>query len=200
MSCFFLLIALMHAYALRQFDAAEAVQDPHDLFLIDHDAVGLVEHLLHDRVRVVRLLAAVLAARRTRPPCRLRAGRGGTAPSTAIRSRMLSGFIRFSSSRMPSHSSWNTPLASPRCSSSYVSSSSSGNFMRVDVDAARPLDELDAVVEHREVPQAEEVHLEHADLLEDAHLPLRRHRRRRRPCRRPRRRPCGRPAAPARSR
>ena len=44
-----------------QLDAAEAVQDPHDLFLVDHDAVGLGQDFLHDRVRIGRLLAAVLA-------------------------------------------------------------------------------------------------------------------------------------------
>ena len=44
-----------------QLDAAQAVEDAHDLFLKDHDAVGLAQDFLHDRVRVGRLLAAVLA-------------------------------------------------------------------------------------------------------------------------------------------
>ena len=89
-------------------------------------------------------------------------------------SRMLSGLSRLSSSRMPSDSSWNTPLASPFCSSSYVSWSSSGRLIQVDLDAARLLDEPDGVVKQRQRAQAEEVHLEQADLLEVAHDPLRR--------------------------
>ena len=45
--------------------------------------------------------------------------------------------------------------------------------VQVDLDAARLLDQLDGVVEHRQRAQAEEVHLEQADLFQVAHDPLR---------------------------
>ena len=44
-----------------QLDAAEPVEDAHTLFLVDHDAVGLREDLFHDRMRIDRLLPAMLA-------------------------------------------------------------------------------------------------------------------------------------------
>ena len=43
-----------------QRDAAQAVDDPHDLLLIDHHAVRFFEHVLHHRVLVFRLLPPVL--------------------------------------------------------------------------------------------------------------------------------------------
>src|SRR5207245_10831397 len=45
----------------RQLDATQAVENPHDLLLIAHDAVRLGQDIRHDRVRINRLLAAVLA-------------------------------------------------------------------------------------------------------------------------------------------
>ena len=87
---------------------------------------------------------------------------------------MLSGFIRFSSSRMPSDSSWNTPLASPRCKQLVGLRVVERQLVQVDLDAARLLDQLDGVVEQRQRAQAEEVHLEQADLFQVAHDPLRR--------------------------
>ena len=45
---------------LRELDPAEPVQDPHDLFLVDHDPVGLFQDVLHHRVFVARLLPAAL--------------------------------------------------------------------------------------------------------------------------------------------
>ena len=41
--------------------AAQDLRGLHDLFLVDHDAVGLGQHLGHQRVRVLDFLAAVLA-------------------------------------------------------------------------------------------------------------------------------------------
>ena len=59
-SVFFLEIALMQAYAWESSIPPEAVEDPHDLFLVDHDPVGLFQDVLHHRVFVARLLPASL--------------------------------------------------------------------------------------------------------------------------------------------
>jgi hypothetical protein len=46
---------------LAQRDAAQLVDDLHDLFLVDHDAVGLIGELIDDGVDLGHVLAAVLA-------------------------------------------------------------------------------------------------------------------------------------------
>ena len=61
----FLGLLLAHGTA-QQVGAAQAVATQHlrglhDLLLVDHDAVGLGQHRLHQRVRVLHRLAAVLA-------------------------------------------------------------------------------------------------------------------------------------------
>ncbi len=40
----------------RQLDVAQAIEDPHHLFLVDHHAVGLFQHFLHHRVLVLGCL------------------------------------------------------------------------------------------------------------------------------------------------
>ena len=45
---------------MRELDVPQAVQDPHDLFLIDHHPVGFFQHLLENGMQVRGLLAAVL--------------------------------------------------------------------------------------------------------------------------------------------
>ena len=65
-------------------------------------------------------------------------------------------------------------MASPRCSRAYVSRVVERQLVQVDLLAARLLDQPHGVVQQRQRAQAEEVHLEHADLLQVAHDPLRR--------------------------
>ncbi len=45
---------------LGQLDAAQAIEDPHDLFLVDHHPVGLFQDVLHHRMLVLGLLPAML--------------------------------------------------------------------------------------------------------------------------------------------
>ena len=59
-SVFFFEIALIVRIRLGELDASQAVEDPHDLLLVDHHAVGLFQDLLEDGVEVDGLLAAVL--------------------------------------------------------------------------------------------------------------------------------------------
>ncbi len=63
-----------------QLDAAQTVEDAHDLFLIDHDAVGLGQDFFHDRVRIGRLFAAVLAVDVGVDHAAAAAGRADTGP------------------------------------------------------------------------------------------------------------------------
>ncbi len=58
---------------------------------------------------------------------------------------------------MPVDSIWNTPEVRPSESIWKVSGSSSGNGVQVKVGGW--LDHLHRVVQHRQVPQAQEVHL-----------------------------------------
>ena len=65
---------------------------------------------------------------------------------------------------MPDDSNWKTPVASPRASISYV-------FAVVERERRRcraAADELDRLVDHVEVAQAEEVHLQQAERLDVA--------------------------------
>jgi hypothetical protein len=103
---------LPQAVRLVQREAAEAVGDAHHLLLVDAHAVRLLQHLLERRVRVARLLLAVLpsdegvdhaASERPRPVER----QDGDEVLERVR------LERASSSRMPSDSSWKTPRASP---------------------------------------------------------------------------------------
>ena len=96
-----------------QLDAAQPVEDPHHLLLVDHHAVGLFEDLLHHRVRILGLLAAVLDLDVVVDHAAFqRAGRYSAL--VAMMSRKWSGFIRCSRSRMPPLSSWKIPFVSPR--------------------------------------------------------------------------------------
>src|SRR5215216_2920688 len=86
---------------------------------------------------------------------------GRYSATSATRSSNSVGWTFFSASRMPSDSNWNTPTASPRAIISYVFSS-------------RPArDDVQRVLDHVEVAQAEEVHLQEADLLDRLHRVLR---------------------------
>ena len=46
----------------REFDPAKPVEDAHDLLLVDHDAVGLLKHVFHHGMFIVKLLKTVLAS------------------------------------------------------------------------------------------------------------------------------------------
>ena len=100
-------------------------------------------------------------------------GPGRYKALVAMMSRKWSGFIRCSRSRMPPLSSWKMPLVSPRQSSLKVSESSSGNLIGIDLAARRGTDQVDGLGENRQVPQAEEVHLQQAGRFDVPHGPLR---------------------------
>ena len=99
-------------------------------------------------------------------------GPGRYRALVAMMSRKWSGFIRCNRSRMPPLSNWNMPFVSPRQSRAKVSWSSSGKLVGIDLLAGGLLDQIDHLREDRQVPQAEEVHLQQAGPLHVAHRPL----------------------------
>ena len=86
-----------------------------------------------------------------------------------MRSSNSVGFTSRSASRIPDDSNWNTPVDSPRASIAYGFGSSSGSV--VDVETAS--DELDRLVDHVEVAEPEEVHLQEAEVDDVVHPDLR---------------------------
>ena len=72
---------------------------------------------------------------------------------------------------MPRDSNWKMPLVRPSEKMRKVSGSSSGISSRSSVD---PLlaDDLHRVVDHRQRAQAQEVHLQEPEALDDVHVPL----------------------------
>ena len=70
---------------------------------------------------------------------------------------------------MPDDSNWKTPIESPRASISYVLRSSSGIFAM----SSPRRSSVDRLVDHVEVAEAEEVHLQQAERLDVPHPELR---------------------------
>ena len=99
-------------------------------------------------------------------------GPGRYRALVAMMSRKWSGFIFCSRSRMPPLSNWKMPLVSPRHSSANVSASSSGNLYGSIRSPVGLLDDVDRLGEHRQVAQAEEIHLQQAGPLDVPHRPL----------------------------
>ena len=126
---------------------------------------GVAEDLLQARVGVDDRLLAV--------PCAPRSwgctasGPAGRARTSAIRSSNSVGLTSRSASRIPDDSNWKTPVASP-LREHLVGRRVVERDLR-DVEAA---DQLDRLVDHVEVAQAEEVHLQQAEPLDVAHREL----------------------------
>ena len=96
---------------------------------------------------------------------------------TAATSSNVVGASRSNNERSGPPSSWKTPIVSARRSSSNVFSSSSGIVVDVGPVAGRLLDQVERDLDDVEVAQAEEVHLQQAELFDTVHLVLRHHRR-----------------------
>ncbi len=73
---------------------------------------------------------------------------------------------------MPPLSSWKMPLVSPRQSRANVSCVVQRKLVGIDPLAGGLLDQLDRLGENRQVPQAEEVHLQQAGPLRRRPSPI----------------------------
>src|SRR6185437_6514245 len=98
-------------------------------------------------------------------------GPGRYRATSAIRSSNSVGFTWRRASRMPDDSNWNTPGVA---AGHHLGGLSVVERQRVHVEAhARGLlDHLDGAVDHVEVAQAQEVHLEQPERLDVAHREL----------------------------
>ncbi len=126
---------LAEVVGLVQRVAGELLRHPHHRLLVDHQPVRVAEHRAHVGVQVVDRLAAVLPVGvvvvhvgRHRPGRYSATSAATSSNSVGARARMRA--------RIGPPSSWNTPMESPRRSSSSVGSSSRGDV--VDVRAASP--------------------------------------------------------------
>ena len=91
----------------------------------------------------------------------------------AMRSSNSVGPISRSASFMPGLSNWKTPAESPRASISYVFSSSRGSWS-ISMHTPRVFSMIfERRLDDVEVAQAEEVHLEQAELGDVVHVELR---------------------------
>ncbi len=100
-------------------------------------------------------------------------GPGRYRATSAATSSKLDGASDRMSARIGPPSSWNTPIESPRQSMASVSASSSGTASMSSSTPRVVADDLERVGDHVEVAQAEEVHLQQAEVLDAVHLVLR---------------------------
>ena len=155
----------------RQRNVAQAVEDLHDLFLVGHDAVGLVEHLVQHRVgelvaREAVFVAVVVADHLHRPgPIE---GIGGNQVLEAVGLHLLK--------HVPHAGTIELEHAARLAASEQFQ-----NFrlvgrqaFQVDRRPAPCRHKLDRSLQYRQGLQTQEVHLQQADLLDDVHGPLRR--------------------------
>ena len=106
--------------------AGEALAHAHHRLLVDHQPVGVGQDLLGVRVDVADVLPSVLAVRVVVVHVARPSARAGTARGRRPRRRSRSGPASAGAGRIGPDSSWNTPMVSPRPSSSYTPASSRG--------------------------------------------------------------------------
>ena len=148
-------------------EAGQLLGDLHVLLLVDADAVRRLGDRPQPLVRERHLLLPRLALARRRG-CSP-SGPGRNSATSAIRSSNSVGFTCRSASRIPDDSNWNTPVDSPRAEHLV-------GLRVVERHARRSptlADERDRLVDHVEVAQAEEVHLQQAERLDVLHRELR---------------------------
>ncbi len=98
-------------------------------------------------------------------PGRYSATRAATSPSSV-------GARARTSARMLEPSSWNTPTVSPRFNSSNVAGSSRSTWSMSGRCAGVALDHVERPLDDAQVAQAEEVHLQQAELFDGVHFVL----------------------------
>ena len=161
------------AYALRELDAPQAVQDPHDLFLIDHHAVGFFEDFLEHGMQVSRLLAAVLDVDVLVDHAAVQGagaieGVGGDDVGEAVRLHLDQEVA--DAGRLELEDALGL-AALQELEGLGVVERQTGRGRSATRDA-RSLMSRTAARGGRQVAQAEEVHLQEPGLLDVAHLPL----------------------------
>ena len=152
--------------------AGDALRDLHHLLLVDDDAVRLLQDLLHPRHEVLRLRRAVLAphvlvdhAGVERAGAVERVERGEVLE---LRRARLAEQVDHAARLELEHA-----LGAPFLEEAEDVGIVEREVVDVDVVSVLRLRRLDGVVDDRQRPQAEEVHLQEAHLLDHAHVELR---------------------------
>ena len=177
---------LAQVVRLRAREAGERLGDLHRLLLVEDHALGRLGDRAQALVDVGDRLRVALAARVRRDLVhRARAVERDERDEVLELGR---ADLACSASRMPSDSNWNTPDRVAPGHHLVGLGVVERERRHVGPLAGRALDDVQRVLDHVEVAQAEEVHLEQADLLDRLHRVLRDRavdlRRRPRPCRR----------------
>ena len=157
---------------LREFDSPQPVQNPHDLFLIDHHAVGLVQDRVDNRVQARKRQSFVfdVDVRHHHPPFQ-RAG-----PIKCGRRDNVCEFVRLHLGQQIPHPA-GLELEDPFRLASLKQCKGWLVIQRqldgIDIDTAMLLDVLDRLVEDREVAKTQKVHLQQSGLFDRRTFPLR---------------------------
>ena len=169
---FFLADRLDALVGVGQFDAADAVEDSHDLLLVDHDAVGLFEHRIDQRMHLGRRLAAVFHidvvhdhAAFERAGAVQGGGRDDVGKFVRLHLREqvtnAAGFKLEHALRFAALQQLERFLIVER------------QLDRLDLFSAMLPDVGDRLVQDRQVAEAQKIHLEQAGLLDVRAVPLR---------------------------
>ncbi len=154
-----------------QLDAAELVQNPHHLLLIDHNAVGLGEDFFANWMDVFGLLASVLhldvVADHTsfERPWAIEGVRSDDVPEV-IGPHLLQKIADAAAFE----------LEDPFCFAALQERKGllvvERELVRIDLLAGRLLDDLDRFAENGQIPEPEKIHFQKASRLDISHRPL----------------------------
>ncbi len=155
--------------------ASHRLGHPHHLLLVDHQAVGVRQHRLQRRVGVGDSLAPVLAV----GVVVVGVGRHRARPVEGVEGGdVLEGRRRQRAHQRPHGPALQLEDPHGVPAAQHLESRRIVKGYRVDVRtcARRGLDQVQGALDHREVAQAQDVHLEQAQLLHPVHLVLSHHR------------------------
>ena len=157
---------------LRQVNPAESVQNPHHLFLVDHHAVGLIHDRIDDRMDPWQRLLPVLdlhVGHDHAPFERAGSveGRGGDDVGEFVGLHLGQQVAHPARLKLEDAFGFATLK---QCKRGLVVER---QLDRIDLDPAMLSHILHGLVENREVPQPEKVHLEQTGLLDRRAFPLR---------------------------
>ena len=154
-----------------ELDVAQAVENPHHLFLVDHDAIGLGEDFFHHWMRINRLFPAMLAIdvgfdHAAAERAGAIEGVTGDQVVNVVRPHALEKVADAVGFQLE-HSLGVAALQ--ECEGGRIVER---NLLQVELHAARLFDEPDRMIVQGQRPESQKVHLEQADLLQIAHDPL----------------------------
>ena len=173
--CLFLFADRLNAgVRFGQRDIAEAIQDPHHLFLVDHDRVGLFQNLFQHRVLVLGLLATMFDVDIVVDHAAFeRAGaiqrRGGDDVVKVVGLHPLQQVANAARFQLED------ALGFAALQQGVVGFVVEREFQRIDCFARRLFDQLHGAAEDGQVAQTQKIHLQQTRRFDVVHRPLRDH-------------------------